>query len=1200
MKQLSVIIALAGVINAVYLRTSSAVNTVEYCVEPSPRSAEYVTPSVSRTPDDKLHTSVASAIVTNPELPRDRSQSGPGYDRKLLQCAERKPWNEYLAEQEQYFRSNVTFLFSPGLHRMNRSLQVTNVSNLYFYGNTSLNVTLVHNCTKNGLSTPLVFSSFSYVTFEGLTFDLCTSFDDGLLSFLTGNNVSITDIKFQGACSNGSYIAAQNVKNIAISRVQFTKIESNWNANNPCGDICFHKNVSGIIQLQNLWFIDFPGTTLAQFSFINFGSSLVDSAFILIDNSTFYCKRPLTVNLGNASLTLNGINALGCHTNFLPAFHITTISGNCSIKNSRIEEYNYAIYVSTFNNSLLEIRQCVLQGNTIVEGSKQILQQKLASALSVYGAESQVFHLIIDVKFINNGRPLTNYTAVSSPTFLVDDSLLEIDECQFISNQGNALYIYDSHMKLKGTIYFANNTGFQGAALYLDTKFLIKPTMALITFENNQAETAGGAIYIANTLSACPFDEPVLSGIIFRNNNAGRAGDAIYGGNLDQALATKWGVVFRCVQILRNISVFKTPSSLSLISSNPSRVCLCKTTNPDCLQIFRNMAVFPGEEFTIPVVVVGQTFGTATGYVYAQLLLLVNVTARLGDLQHFQLVTQRHCNDLTYTLYSDRAEQVIVLVLTATSDLVEDYVDNSTVNSAINEYNKNNHSYVPKQLLNFPVYVNITTKPCPSGFKLTGSPPECRCIRKLQNLHGVKCHISKKQLERSGTVWIGFENNTNDSIVVFSKYCPYSFCTEDKVNIFMSPSSQCQYNHTGRLCGKCPNGWSLTLGKSQCRNCSSVHLYLIVPFAVGGVMLVIFIKVTDLTIANGLINGLILYANLVKANDYAFFTTTSNADYLSFLQAFVDWLNLDLGIETCFFDGMNGYWKTWLQFVFPIYIWAIALSMILLARYSMRMARLLGNNSVPVLATLFTLSYAKLFRTIITALTFTNVEDEQGGKSLAWSYDGTIDYLNLKHSLLFTVAVLVLLCLWLPYTCVLLFGQCLQRCNIHVISRLITRTKPFLDAHYGPFKDKHRYWFGMLLVARAVPLLIGVFTPISNEKITPLSTIAVVGALLVMNSRVYRKLYISLSEALFLLNLLFLAASALYTSSLGAPEDQKWFTILLVSIAFTQFIVILVFSALRHFRYDVCATRLERIPLLITINTSDLDELSFQRDSLDT
>ena len=78
------------------------------------------------------------------------------------------------------------------------------------------------------------------------------------------------------------------------------------------------------------------------------------------------------------------------------------------------------------------------------------------------------------------------------------------------------------------------------------------------------------------------------------------------------------------------------------------------------------------------------------------------------------------------------------------------------------------------------------------------------------------------------------------------------------------------------------------------------------------------------------------------------------------LTVFIAWLNLDLGIETCFFHGLDGYWKTWLQFVFPFYIWATILLIIYVSHCSQAVARIFGNNSVPVLATLILLSYAKL------------------------------------------------------------------------------------------------------------------------------------------------------------------------------------------------------------------------------------------------
>ena len=44
-------------------------------------------------------------------------------------------------------------------------------------------------------------------------------------------------------------------------------------------------------------------------------------------------------------------------------------------------------------------------------------------------------------------------------------------------------------------------------------------------------------------------------------------------------------------------------------------------------------------------------------------------------------------------------------------------------------------------------------------------------------------------------------------------------------------------------------------------------------------------------------------------------------EYTSPLSVFFAWLNLDFGIETCFYNGMDPYSQTWLQFIFPAYVY---------------------------------------------------------------------------------------------------------------------------------------------------------------------------------------------------------------------------------------------------------------------------------------
>ena len=457
-------------------------------------------------------------------------------------------------------------------------------------------------------------------------------------------------------------------------------------------------------------------------------------------------------------------------------------------------------------------------------------------------------------------------------------------------------------------------------------------------------------------------------------------------------------------------------------------------------------------------------------------------------------------------------------------------------------------------MYSYPVYINISLRPCPPGFSLSKHPPfKCDCNQLMQQLPGVKCHIQSQTISRSGLVWI----NTDGNETVAASNCPYNYCKREEINMTSEdPDSQCNFNHSGTLCGGCQPGLSLALGTNQCLYCPNTHLALLLPFALAGGVLVCFIKVIDLTISQGTLNGLVFYANIVKGNEYLLFTEK----LANPLAIFIAWLNLDLGIETCFFDGLTAYGKTWLQFVFPLYISSIAGLIIILAKYSDKVAKLMGNNSVPVLATLFLLSYAKLFRTIITAFSFTMLSTTHGSHAV-WSADGNLDYLGPDHAPLFVVAAATLLFLWLPYTLILFLGQWLHRCNCRLITRMMMKIKPFLDAHYGPLKGKHRYWFGALLLVRATILLISALLPANRAIITVYSiTICVLVLMTGFAVGVYRSLAVATFNAVWFVNLGLISASHMFT-----PFEGNKFSITLnclIGLAFAQFVGLILFKVL--------------------------------------
>ena len=147
-----------------------------------------------------------------------------------------------------------------------------------------------------------------------------------------------------------------------------------------------------------------------------------------------------------------------------------------------------------------------------------------------------------------------------------------------------------------------------------------------------------------------------------------------------------------------------------------------------------------------------------------------------------------------------------------------------------------------------------------------------------------------------GNQWIQVANNS-DSILT-SKYSPFNFCKQDTINVNLNnPDEQCALGHSGTLCGVCPYNLGMAIGSSRCLECSdNNHIALVIAFAAGGVLFVLLIKILDLTVTKGTINGLILYANIIWANQSVLFPPQEQTSpLLQFLKVFIAWQNLDFG-----------------------------------------------------------------------------------------------------------------------------------------------------------------------------------------------------------------------------------------------------------------------------------------------------------------
>ena len=390
--------------------------------------------------------------------------------------------------------------------------------------------------------------------------------------------------------------------------------------------------------------------------------------------------------------------------------------------------------------------------------------------------------------------------------------------------------------------------------------------------------------------------------------------------------------------------------------------------------------------------------------------------------------------------------------------------------------------------------------------------------------------------------------------------------------------SPCFYDKRGTRCGACRTNYSLVLGSSRCSQCSNIYLLLLLPFALAGPLLLIFLLKCNLTVSTGHINGIIFYANIVHVNETIFFPTHDTA-YKVF-SVFIAWLNLDFGIETCFYDGMDAYAKVWLQFVFPAYLLILIILILILTKHSKIAARCIAGNSAVLVsdlaATVFILSYAKLVRIVIAAMSFSHIENEDESLIQVWLQDGNVEYFSPKHIALFTVAFLFAIAYIVPLTLLVLFGPFLQARSHYKALRWVNKLKPYLDAYKVPYNDKFQHWTGLMLIVRVVLFIVFAANYKRDPFLDYFLIVMIIGplglfVLVKRNRTVYRSIFGNFLEVVSLLNLVILSTinwllrTTTYWNGLNPFYITEYVTYASVGLAFVMFSVVILYQIMLQF-----------------------------------
>lgn len=753
------------------------------------------------------------------------------------------------------------------------------------------------------------------------------------------------------------------------------------------------------------------------------------------------------------------------------------------------------LYHSHFTSTKVNftLRNCILQNNTGIIGSAIALLENTGTY-----ADSHFNLRLINSTIIHNNVVTYNKFDVNGPTSITgvlsfgEVRVHLIGDITIEGSNGTALAAKQTLITIHAgaNITLMGNTGeFGGAMRLIAFTNLLLMSNATLSFINNRASAKGGALYIdvtAETIvastgytdcflyfmevsvlcliqngSMIPCTNISTSGVklIFKDNKAPIAG-LVYGSTLTcswaRPLLSKYPNISSVYEIVHyhysDIFMFDCePTSITQVATRAANLSLAHP--------FSDVPTLaPGEKINLTVVA-RDHFGQRIPAV---------ITSRSDNYNHD---ASSHLDDTNFALLSQSGDQVTYLKLTETGQ-----ENTSNVTVAVSTINS------PAQF-----HLDIVLHACELGFQYDNTSGSCQCGSNLLR-NNVSCNPALGAWLVPDNNWLGPESPNSTVLILLT--CNEDFCipgvkrVQPRANNF---SQQCSegYHRTGLGCGLCENGYSQVFATNVCQKCTNISLLLIAFFALLGIVLVLALLFLPLRISEGYLNGMLLYSNIVTSFSNTLIVKQNLGSFFTF--SIVSILSLDIGIELCFFDGMNALSRTGLQFVFPIYLFFL-IGIFILFGQLLKLPEWFGVSIPNTFVTLLILCYSKIAAVCFDILAPTVarvITNESTTLSLRWPLDPTVHYFQGWHAPLGVLSLLLIVFYLIPFPFLLLFPflvfklKCLQK------------WKPIYDAVWNPFNPSYRGWVGFRLLFRSLPFFFARLVP------APLSLL-VVGLLLLL------------------------------------------------------------------------------------------------------
>ena len=698
---------------------------------------------------------------------------------------------------------------------------------------------------------------------------------------------------------------------------------------------------------------------------------------------------------------------------------------------------------------------------------------------------------------------------------------------KFWNNSKSALVLDGSTLKVHGQLEFINNTGLRGGAIAMYGRSrIIFHENANSTFEANSCEDKGGAMYIeapgpplvsfnatgtniytcffAYSKSSVHYDEWNTT-VIFKDNRAPRnaSGNSVYvttlkscwqvGENRTNNSVLKWKFV-KFDNLPENFTNFSGE-----VATDPVEIEYVKT----------DWNVAPGQIFNATVKLHDEVKNLVPGIV--DIVIINSSSVNLNTPSALFLTTGRIINISLCGM--ERSKFSVQLNCKGSQFLTT-------------------------------VIGDLELKSCYAGFRFSNGTSTCKCMDpvKDEQARGVSHCADGKNLYVKQGYWAGQVQGNFSTYVCPDGYC--KSCDSSTYDYLYREDEVCKKgrNQSSILCGQCDADYTVTVGSEKCtKKCTNLYLLLLIPYAVGLLLIVMGIMLIDLDVFTGYLNAWVYSYQVMR------YLAPDGFTFNSFSKFVIALTNCQIKVGSksfCLVKGLDDADKLMVMYLIPVYVLVVV---VLLARIVSAFPNWCFSRRVRApfrgICSILVLCY-----TDITYISLKILRPARVGSKIVLYVNGEIDYFSGKH-LYYGIVACLFVVLVLLFPLFLLFRPLLTRGLRPILN--LNRWNPFFDALQSCFKDRYRWCAAFYFICRLGLLVFYEFIPAGLVKRLLLEVACILILLTFAILRPYKEArdveedeesydWMNKSDVALLTTLSFIAvASSPYENSLAITSAEK-------------------------------------------------------------